>query len=331
MKLEKRIEVLVRLGDYIMANGDALQGAMLRSKLENAWFTLDTIGQSLTAIAEQFLNEDKLRAWLSRYSMVENPKKVALVMAGNIPLVGFHDFLCVFVSGHVAQIKVSSKDKHLMEHLLKVLVDLDGACAPYIELVERLKGFDAVIATGSGNSNRYFEHYFGKYPHILRSNRSSVAVLTGEESAEDLANLGKDIFSYFGLGCRNVSKLFVPKDYDFVFFLDSLQGFSEIQHHNKYKNNFDYQFSLLLLNRTPHYVSKFVLLTEDERVVSPISVVHYEVYEGENWREKVQAQSEVIQCCVGAAEGLVPFGEAQLPTLWDYADGVDVLGFLLRF
>ncbi len=335
MQLEKRLDVLEQLGFYFKAQSEELKYAMLKSKIENAWFTIESIEQSLNAIADYFLNREKLTTWLERYpdwKEPESPQTIGLILAGNIPLVGFHDLLCVFVSGHKAQVKTSSKDDFLMKHIIKVLGDMDPECNKRIEVVEQLRNFDAVIATGSSNSNRYFEHYFGKYPNILRNNRSSVAILTGKESEEELQTLGKDVFGYFGLGCRNVSKLYVPKDYDFPFLLDSWQVHSDIQFHNKYKNNFDYQFSLLLLNQTPHYVSKFVMLTERESIVSAISVVHYEVYEKESqWREQLDVNADKIQCAVADPQqfsDLLPFGKAQAPELWDYADGVDVMAFL---
>ena len=334
MQLEKRLDVLVQLGDYLKAQSEELKYAMLKSKAENAWFTIENIEQSLEAIADNFLNREKLTTWLERYpnwQEPQSPKKIGLILAGNIPLVGFHDVLCVFVGGHHAKVKTSSKDDFLMKHLIQVLGDIEPECHKRIELIERLENFDAVIATGSSNSNRYFEHYFGKYPHILRKNRNSIGILTGKESAEDLQNLGKDVFNYFGLGCRNVSKLYVPKDYDFPFLLDNWQPHSDVQFHNKYKNNFDYQFSLLLLNQTPHYVSKFVMLTERESIVSAISVVHYECYEEESqWRESLSINADKIQCVVGDTKqfpDLLPFGKAQAPELWEYADGVDVMAF----
>jgi hypothetical protein len=251
-------------------------------------------------------------------------------MAGNIPLVGFHDLLCVLISGHMAQIKLSSKDSKLPSYIIKHLLWLEPGFEKNISVTEgKLHDFDAVIATGSDNSARYFHQYFGKYPNIIRKNRTSVAVLSGNESTQELSQLGEDVFSYFGLGCRNVSKIYAPVGYDFTLLLDAWQGFHDIIHHHKYSNNYDYQKSILLVNRLPFLDNGFVLLQENERLVSPISVVYTESYTTpKNLHEKLSAIREKIQCITGNGDSFIPFGQAQYPSLGDYADQIDTLKFL---
>lgn len=285
---------------------------------------------SLNGIRE-YLREDQLIQWTSQYFLEPvQQKTIALVMAGNIPLVGFHDFLCVLISGNAVQIKLSSKDSKLIKYLVNYLQSIEPSFAGRITFKERLEGFDAIIATGSDNSARYFEYYFGKYPNIIRKNRTSCAILTGNESDEDIEKLGIDIFSYFGLGCRNVSKLYVPTDYDFVILLSRLESFKDIIHHHKYCNNYDYQKSILLVNGVKHLDNGFVLLQENEKLVSPISVLYYERYTDESeLKNKLKANAERIQCVVGKEKpASIPFGQAQYPTVWDYADQIDTLKFL---
>jgi hypothetical protein len=303
----------------------------------NKWFTIENSHAAFDALADSFLQEDLLRQWLSAYQIPEvneNPKRVAIVMAGNIPMVGFHDLLCVYLSGHIALLKLSEKDNVLMPFVIALLKEIDPATEAYFEVVERMVNFDAVIATGSDNSSRYFEAYFGKYPHIIRRNRNSVAVLSGQESADELIALGKDVFQYFGLGCRNVAKIYVPEGYDFDPLLTALHEYRELQHHDKYKNNFDYNYTLLILNQIPHRANGCILLTEDKAIASRIASLHYEYYNNTATLEKeLSALSDKIQCIVGQ-EGLMvfptlPFGQAQCPGLGDYADGVDTMGFLV--
>lgn len=334
MQLKQRLAILTKLREHLTTPSPALQAAINRTKFENQWFTNNDIKHSLAAITNNYLSEEKLRNWLANYDLPENthPKIVGLVMAGNLPLVGFHDFLTVFISGHKAQIKLSSKDKRLLPYIISTMIAIDERVKDYIEIVERLKGFEAVIATGSNNSARYFDYYFGKYPNVIRKNRNSVAVLTGNETPEELIELGKDIFQYYGLGCRNVSKIMVPVGFDFVKFMDGLQAYQYLMHHNKYKNNFDYQLSLLLLNKEKHFSSHHLLLVERKNIASAVSVLHYEFYEKEQeLADKIIDHQAEIQCVVGdAKKGYIPFGKAQMPELWDYADKVDTLDFLLK-
>jgi hypothetical protein len=299
---------------------------------QNNWFTpasvshaLDAIGQSLTKEAlETFISGKKLSPG--------TPKTVGLVMAGNIPMVGFHDLLSVLISGHKALIKLSSQDTVLMLFLIGLIREIEPDLAGRIEVTERLQGMDATIATGSDNSARYFKHYFAKMPHIIRQNRTSVAVIKGDEEAESIKSLGDDLFLYYGLGCRNVSKVYVPKGYDFIPFIDALLGYEAVLEHHKYRNNYDYNKSIYLVNSEPHLDSGFFMLRETDELVSPISVIFYETYSSPAELDlKLAAKMDKIQCIVSADgwyEGSIPFGQAQRPALWDYADGVDTLEFL---
>jgi hypothetical protein len=332
MTLEQRIVAFSRLGDHLrQMSTEGFDSLSESARLENPWFTNENIRKALDGVM-LFLEEDKLRKWSSSYVFdTTNPKTVALVMAGNIPLVGFHDFLCVLISGHKAQIKLSSKDSKLLLYLIKHLIWLEKEFEVCIDIKEgKLENFDAVIATGSDNSARYFQQYFEKYPHIIRKNRTSVAILTGEESVEDFKSLGTDVFSYFGLGCRNVSKLYVPTGYTFIKLLDNWQSFQEIIHHHKYCNNYDYQKSIVLVNKVPFLDNGFVLLQENDKLVSPISVLYYEFYSSdEDLRKKLKNHEEKIQCIVGDGTlSTIPFGKTQSPELWDFADKIDTLKFL---
>lgn len=332
MTLEQRINAFIKLGNHLSnLSEEALESLALQARSENPWFTAENVRRSLTGIA-QYLKEGKLRKWTSVYTLdPKEPKEVALVLAGNIPLVGFHDLLCVLISGHCAQLKLSSKDSKLIQYLIKHLIWLEPAFEKAIIIKEnKLENFDAVIATGSDNSARYFEYYFGKYPNIIRKNRTSCVILTGNESEVEIDALGEDIFSYFGLGCRNVSKAFIPKGYDHAKILSRWEAYKDIIHHHKYCNNYDYQKSILLVNLVPFLDNGFILLQENEKLVSPISVLYYEYYADEaNLENKLSINKEKIQCIVGNSPlATVAFGLAQYPEVWDYADNVDTLKFL---
>ncbi|MEQ1745748.1 MAG: acyl-CoA reductase [Saprospiraceae bacterium] len=340
MTRNERLDLLAELGEYLLAEPDAdLQAVIAKSYWENRWFTEDNVRSALQAIARTFLDREKLYDWTARYDLPDtlHPEKtVALVLAGNIPLVGFHDWLCVFVAGQRAKIKLSEKDKLLLPFLVKKMGDRAFESWEYTEFVsegDRLTGFDAVIATGSNNTARYFEQYFGKYPHIIRRNRNAVAVLTGYESAADLHALGRDIFTYFGLGCRNVSKIYVPHGYQFDTLLEALHEYREVIHHDKYKNNFDYNFTLYILNNQPHRNNGCLLLREDAALQARIASVHYEYYDDLQDIDRLLApKKDEIQCVVSRVRlrdfEALPFGKSQEPELGDYADGVDVLAFL---
>lgn len=326
MDTQQRIDLLVKLGNYIQEDGPAWQEAKKMAVIQNGWFTLEAIDMAANHIANEYLNEANLRAWLSHYHLPAEPKKVGIVMAGNIPLVGFHDFLCGFLSGHKLLLKLSSKDSVLMMHLLKKLAEWEPAILGQIHTAEMLKGCDAYIATGSNNTARYFEQYFGKYPSIIRRNRTSVAILEGNESEDELTALGADIFRYFGLGCRNVTQVCVPTGYDFKPLLRVLEQWNSLNDHNKYRNNYDYHLALFMLNRVPYLDNGTVLLVENALPFSAVSVLHYRYYDDADKILNELNESTDIQAIVGL--DALPFGSAQYPRLNDYADAVDTMAFL---
>lgn len=329
MNLQDRILVMAKLGDYINQNTDQYQLAKENANRANPWFIPEFIEAASASIASNYLDEEKLRAWVSHYPLPAEqpqPKTIGIVMAGNIPMVGFHDLLCVFVSGHKAMIKLSSKDEVLIRHLVENLAGWDARVAEMIGFAEKLSGCDAYIATGSNNTGRYFEYYFGKYPHIIRYNRSSVAVLDGSESAEELELLADDICLYFGLGCRNITKVYVPRDYDFMPLLDALKKYGYFQDYHKYKHNFDYHLALLMMSKKQYMTDGTTILTESPSVFTPVSQLHYEYYQDKDSLLAELRGHKDIQALAG--HGLIPFGKAQQPRLEDYADGVDTMAFL---
>lgn len=333
MDFEQRIIAFATLGKKIKAMpGAELEELALRAASKNNWFTRENVRLAMDGLI-RYLEEEKLRSWLSSYELPDRDQKVVgVVMAGNIPLVGFHDFLAVLMSGNILLAKLSSQDPYLLPFIANDLIAIEPAFAERINFVDRLAGMDAVIATGSDNSARYFKFYFGKNPHIIRQNRSSCAILNGDENAADFSGLGKDVFQYYGLGCRNVSKIFVPNGYHFNELLDNLAPFHTIIEHNKYQNNYDYNKSIYLVNRVHHFDNGFLLLTEDKALVSPISVLFFEYYESvQDLTEKLDRQQTKIQVTTskdGWFPGSIPLGKAQQPELWDYADGVNTMLFL---
>lgn len=299
-----------------------------RQESYNSWFTKENVRKSMFALGLQ-CTQLKLENWLSDYSFNSHePKKVAIIMAGNIPLVGFHDFLCVLLSGHAAVCKMSSDDKTLLPALVSILNNFEPELEDRITLSSgRIGEVDAVIATGSDNSLKYFEQYFGKYPHLFRANRTSVAVLTGEETEEDFEKLGRDIFDYFGLGCRNVSHLIVPENYNWDLFFRGIVQQGEIIHHHKYSNNYDYNKTIYLMNRHALLDNNFVLLFESQDLHSPLSMLHYHTYKSQlEVEDYLKLNEQKIQAIVG--KKYIPFGAAQCPSLNDYADGIDTMMWL---
>lgn len=338
MLLSQRLDALAALGHHLLtANDEYLKAIMHRTHYNNSWFTIENQEQAIEAIARQFLDRSKLEAWLKPYFFSEEtiqPQTVGLVMAGNLPLVGFHDWLCVFAAGHKAAIKLSDKDQYLLPYLFKLLTRFDPAFENYVQIVERLKNFDAVIATGSNNSARYFDAYFGKYPNIIRRNRNAVAVLTGKESPQELLELGKDVFQFFGMGCRSVAKLYVPRGYVFEPLLEALHEYRAVILHDKYQHNFEYNMAIFMLNRVPYMANGCVILLENDNIQSQIACLNYAYYDDLNTvKDELTTRSNEIQCVVGNASlpgfDTIPFGQAQQPTLSDYADGVDTMQFLL--
>ena len=348
MVLEKRINAFAELGkflsqftqkeiqikDDVLLNDlffDALKLQINRASEFNSWFTKDNVLYAIESWNKS-LNTKTLTEWASSYNLENNnPKTIAVIMAGNIPLVGFHDFLSVLISGHNILVKQSSNDKHLLPLLAKYLECVEPEFKGKIDFTEgKLTNFDATIATGSNNTARYFEYYFGDKPHIIRNNRNSIAVLSGNETPENLKGIGEDIFRYFGLGCRSVSKLFVPKNYNFDPFFNAIYEYKDIINYKKYENNYDYNKAVYLMSEFDILENGFFMIKEDTSYSSPIATAFYEYYDDlDTIKSKLETDKEHIQCVVSSSlENTVNFGETQQPSLTDYADGVDTLWFL---
>jgi hypothetical protein len=331
MNLQYRIDLLSRLGEYILSNTQTWQEAKEKAEYENGWFIPAFVELATDHMARSFLQKDILINWTNAYQLPPDnpsPKKIGIVMAGNIPLVGFHDLLASFVTGHHAHIKPSSKDETLIKHLAAKLAEWDPQTEQMIQFSEMLKGCDAYIATGSNNSAGYFDYYFGRYPHIIRRNRTSVAILTGNETINELESLADDVYLYFGLGCRNVTKIYIPEGYDFIPLLTAFKKYDDLGEHHKYKNNYDYNLALLLLNKRYYMSNASLLVVEDEAFFSPISQLHYEYYQSSDKLADSLRNHPELQCIVG--KGFIPFGKSQFPQVNDYADGADTLQFLSR-
>ena len=325
---------LVALKNYLQSDDPALEEAIQKAYSQNQWFIPDFTRQAISSIAEQFLNESRYKNWVGSYEVSDaEPKKVAIVMAGNVPLVGFHDLISVLASGHNAIIKLSDKDAVLSRHITDKWIEFNPALSDRISYTDRLNDFDAVIATGSNNSARYFEYYFKNHPHILRRNKNGVAVLTGNETEKDLKDLSSDIFLYFGLGCRNVSKIYVPPGYDFSVWKNAIHEWEYLIDHNKYKNNLDYNFTIYIINQVPHIQLGHLILKEDDAIASRIGCVHFSYYENMTVLEQeLEDRMNEIQCIVSVDpvrnwEHILP-GQSQNPALHQYADGVDTMKFL---
>jgi hypothetical protein len=346
MSLEERIESFAKLGGYLReilndtckADSDIDRDRKNLNRLIdnqyklNPWFTPDNVRMALKAIASELTHEN-LISWTNNYPDLRNdsdPVKVGVIMAGNIPLVGFHDYLSILISGNNLIAKTSSKDHELIVFISELLYSINPAFRDCILFPEdKLKDFEVVIATGSDNSSRYFEYYFGRYPNIIRKNRNSIAIIEGDETEEELHALGTDIFSYFGLGCRNVSKLYLPKGYDPGSLGNHWENFAGVISHSKYANNYDFNKAVYIVNKEPFFDTGYLLLKEDIRISSPVSVIYYEYYDSQgSVKQQTGLLKEKIQCIVGKSN--IPFGKAQLPHLWDYADGIDTIEFLLK-
>jgi len=343
MQLQQRIDAFVQLGIRIKSiielplDEESGFGKIAYSaECKNPWFPNESIKKALLGISHM-LQKNDIEFWVQSYPFLHreiNPKTVAVIMAGNIPMVGFHDAMTVLLSGNKLIAKLSSKDDVLMTWLLNQLCELEPAFTNYIILErEILKHFDAVIATGSDNSARYFDFYFKKYPSIIRKNRVSVSVLTGNETKVEIDGLSDDVFSYFGLGCRNVSKLFIPEDFDIVHFISQIDSNNQVQYHNKFFNNYEYNKSIYLLNQDKHFDNGFFLLKEDENLFSPIAVVFYEKYkEIRNLDDWFERNKHNLQCVVSNSDQLkcntISYGQTQMPNIWDFADNVDTMSFL---
>ncbi len=331
---QQNINNLVRLGE-LLSKTEQFNDIFEKAEQQNSWFTRANVIFAFKSWSDA-LSENNVKQWLSQYQLPQttSPKKILIIMAGNLPLVGFHDLLCVLVAGHKAIVKLSSDDRVLLPYLIKQMKAFAPEWAEAVAFTDdKVTEYDAVIATGSDNTARYFEYYFGKKPHIIRKNRHSVAVLTGEETPEELQDLGKDIFLYYGLGCRSVSKLFVPQGYDFDLLFQAIYPYKDIIEEQKYANNYDYNKAVYLMSLYKLLENGFLLLKEDEHYGSPIATLFYEYYTNkEALKKKLATDREKIQCVVGHnfIDGEIPFGQTQTPKLWDYADGVNTLTFLLN-
>jgi hypothetical protein len=347
MELKKNIAAFSLLGEQLRAvstgNVDTeTERAITMASSANPWFTKESILTALGAIGQTLTQRD-LGKWMVPYQAkidsLERRKRIGVINAGNIPAVGFHDFLCVLMSGNIYEGKNSSDDAHLLPHIASLLEKLEPAFEERIFFVEKISSPHAVIATGSNNSARYFEYYFGKYLHIIRKNRNSAGILSGKENAEELSLLADDVFQYFGLGCRNVSKLFLPRGFDLSRLFVAFEKYIGINQHNRYMNNYTYQHAVMLMNKIKFLENGFVILKEDSSLHSPVSVVHYEYYRDiKDAFDKFSSMEKEIQCVACSEEikqkfseklSLVSFGQTQKPMLWDYADGVDTMEFLL--
>ena len=345
MLLSERIATFSKLGEVISDYNSAKETSynsdfdttINRSCIENNWFTEIQYKQALGNIGK-WLSESNLKQWLKPYSMnenIESNKTIAVIMAGNIPLVGFQDFLCVLVSGNKVLAKLSHNDKYVLPLLAKILTIISPNFKDKIVFTEsKLENFDAVIATGNNNSARYFEYYFSKYPHITRMNRNSIAILNGNETTDELDLLGNDMFQYFGLGCRNVSKLYLPTGYDIQKLFIGIDAWRDISNNNKYANNYTYNRALLLMNEDKYFDTGFAIYRESNQISTPASVYNYEFYDSiSSVKTFINDNKDKIQCIVSndkSIDGAINFGQTQSPQLWDYADGVDVIEFLLR-
>ena len=330
MNLQERINLLSRLGKCMLSDDDQWLQTKEKAGRINSWFTPEFVELSVKNIALQYLQKDALTKWATTYAIPEtnsSPKTIGIVMAGNIPLVGFHDMLCVFITGHRAVIKASSKDEVLIKELVNTLALWNGEINELLVFSEMAKGCDAYIATGSNNSAGYFEYYFSKYPHIIRRNRTSVAILTGKENNEELNQLADDVYLYFGLGCRNVTKLYVPEGYDFHPLLNAFKKYDWLADLHKYKNNYDFNLAVLLLNKKTYMSNESLLLTEEKSFFSPIGQLNYEFYNDIDDITSSLKDNDQVQCVVG--KKFIPFGKAQSPSLYDYADGIDTIRFLM--
>ncbi|RLD84538.1 MAG: acyl-CoA reductase [Bacteroidetes bacterium] len=352
--LDKRLEVFECLGKVLIDVGEntprveiherevvdsclELNRLATESTHYNGWFDEANVRRMLYSLGKS-LQKENLLSWTDKYKAAllqhRDEKIVGVVMAGNIPAVGFHDFLSVLMSGNKLLAKLSSDDNKLLPAIAETLFSIEPGFHKYVQFAEgTMKSFDAVIATGSNNTSRYFDYYFSAYPHIIRKNRNGVAVLTGNETKNDLEGLADDIFFYYGLGCRNVSKIFVPEAYDFTALLRVLESRAEVSENHKYFNNYEYNKAIYLVNGRTHFDTGNILLVEDQAAVSPVSVLHFEYYNNpEELKNVIETDADKIQCLVTGSdlfENRVPFGKTQYPELWDYADGIDTLEFVL--
>ncbi len=326
MKRSEIIQKLVELGKLLHVENEELNAVISKTYFENNWLIKDNYHKNIDYWSKK-LNENSLQNFVRSYDLTKAPKNVGIIMAGNIPMVGFHDLLCVLLSGHHAEVKPSSDDKHVTTYICRKLSEFGLR----IKVVDKIENIDAVIATGSNNSFKYFQHYFGAKPNLLRKNRKSLAILNGNESSEELKLLGKDVFEYFGLGCRNVSLIMLPRSSSITDVLDQLMHYKDIGLHNKYANNYTYHRAMLLMNSEEHLDTGFLLVKKSNSLYAPLSCIHYYYYDDIAEIDTFISQNkENIQCIVGNYSEVenIPFGKAQEPELEDFADKIDTMSFL---
>jgi hypothetical protein len=342
MNLNSRIDAFVKLGKRMLEeskqdSGFKFESIVQDASIHNPWFTSENVYFAIDSIVNQWLNRDELVSFVAKYPKAyfspKESKKIVVIMAGNIPFAGFHDLLCVLLAGHRFYGKISSKDGHLIEAVINLLIEVNPEFSDLIELSEAtLHGFDAVIATGSDNSSRYFDYYFKNYPSIIRKHRNSIAVITGNETQEELTSLSDDIFLYFGIGCRSISKLMVPKDYDFSPMLKAFKTWQNLDTHNKYMNNYEFQKTMNQMNLIDHIDTDFFLLKMNDSISSTVGVIHYQEYEQiETVMQYITTHCDEIQCIVGDSKIIptaIKFGSSQNPKLDEFADGKDTIEFL---
>lgn len=342
MHLQERINAFCALGEIIQeerkdSHIQSFWKSISKASIHNPWFTEDFCKYSINSIAKSWLNQSAINEWIQfypqSYFQPKNSKKIGVVMAGNVPFVGFHDLLSILITGNIFIGKVSSKDGGIFQSLIDLLISIEPRFSKQIFITEgKLEDFDAVIATGSDNSARYFDYYFGKYPNIIRKNRHSIAVINGNESEEELSELANDIFLYFGLGCRNVSKVLVPSGYNIEPLMKSFEVYNGVINHNKYANNYEYHRAIYLLNQVEHFDNGFVLVKPDETLGSPVGVLFIQYYNNvESVNVMLNSIKDTIQCVVSNIPEInnsIPFGKTQKPELSDYSDGIDTIAFL---
>ncbi len=348
MNLEKRINAFSILGLFLKQFKAEIKSKELeelnqqfyyefdelisKQKSLNGWFDRKNVLNAVDAVGDM-LTKENLYEWVNSYSIEPKEKIVGVIMAGNIPMVGFHDFLSILITGNKVKAKLSSDDNTLLRKVAEILIEIESNFSNKIEFVDRLENLDAVIATGSNNTSRYFKQYFGKYPHIIRKNRNAVAVIHKNDNKEDIEKLGKDVFTYYGLGCRNVSKLYLPKGYKLDAIFEGFYHYKEVIDNSKYANNYDYNKAVYLLGNHQLLDNNFLLLKEDTALTSPVGVLHYEFYNDINvLRDHLKEIKGDLQCIVSTKNTPIDtlgFGQAQTPELYDYADGVDTIKFIL--
>ncbi len=338
MQIQQKFEILTRLGEYVNSNDEKWLEIKELASRQNYWFIPQFIDDAVAAISKQFLNEETLKSFVTSYGLdikedIEQSKKLGIVMAGNIPLVGFHDFIMGFLAGYELNLKLSSKDEVLIKHLIEKMIAWEPSLQDRIHIQKMLKGCDLYIATGSNNTAQTFAYYFGKYPNLLRHNRTSIAVLTGEETDEELKYLVNDIYQYFGLGCRNVSKVYVPEGYNFERLINKINKYALPNDHNQYLNNYDYQLALVMLNGVPYMSAHHIVLTESTSEFGPVATLHYEFYKDlKEVDQAIKASRDSLQVVLSHADldHALPFGSSQEPSINDFADGEDTFDFLLK-